>query len=243
MLEILKNPGVIVFITGLVGACTYLFQDWRKTAVDRRDRKRQLYEELLKNIFELFFINSQEERCELVSKIEKCWLFSSDEVLKECYSFLKQFDSILKESEEIRKSVKTKESFENIIARIFFQMRHDLRGRTTKIKENWAEENVVIYGWRGIISVSENEGKKAKRMKKLIAKVKLNSKNMFSCGYLLCNCLAIIGVQRLLNLGWPAAMVAGKEAGKAEGKGTRLRDGFMRILDNYLDKVMGIFIF
>jgi hypothetical protein len=39
------------------------------------------------------------------------------------------------------------------------------------------------------------------------------------------------------------AMVTGQTAGKTERKGTQCRDGFMRISDKYLDKVMGIFIF
>ena len=161
VLEIIKNPGVIVFITGAVGAGAYLFQDWRKTVADSRDKKRELYEVLLENIFRLFYVNSPKEKSELVTKIEKCWLFSSDGVLKACYSLLELFDATAKNHRDIgkalRESDKTKTDFEDRIAQIFFHMRKDLRGRTTKIDEKWAEKNIVIYKWGALMNVSKEE--------------------------------------------------------------------------------------
>jgi len=155
-LEVLKNPGVIVFITGLVGAVTYLFQDWRKRVSDRNECKRLLYEELLENVFGLFYVDTPLDRSKIVTKIEKSWLFGSDEVLKSCYKFLDLYDRTVLSESNIRKTLKKDEhlrhEFEENLALIFFQMRQDLRVRkNSKIDEEWAKKVLKIYKWGALL--------------------------------------------------------------------------------------------
>ena len=159
-LELIKNPGVIVFTTGIVGAGTYLIQDWRKIAAEQRDRKMKLYEDLLESIFKLFYVTDAMDKSQLVSKIEKCWLFSSDEVLQACYEFLELYNSIAISHPDsgtaLRKNEITKRKFEVNISQIFFHMRNDLRGRTTKVDSEWAKRRIVIYEWGALMNTSRD---------------------------------------------------------------------------------------
>ncbi len=111
-------------------------------------------------MFRLFYVKTSKDKSELVSKIEKGWLFSSDEVLKACYAFLNLFDTLATKYGDVGKALRENDNakieVESRIAQIFFHMRKDLRGRGTRLSVEWAEKNVVIFKW-GALMVPEEE--------------------------------------------------------------------------------------
>lgn len=145
-----------IIATGVIGIIVYAWQEKIKRDMALVERRQELYENLIRNLVELLTSKSGDERSERISKIEKGWLFASDNVLRASYKYLEIYDRYWADEngevlEKIRTDSRAREEFGESIARIFLAMRHDLR--PTELKPDEAAQHVKIYEW-GIISKS-----------------------------------------------------------------------------------------
>ena len=162
MESILGSEAILVSIlgatvTGIFGIAAYTWQVHKERETNIQERRKDLYEKLLRSIFELMTAKTGSERSKCVSNIEKNWLFASDDVLKACYEFLKIFNEHWIEdntiAEKIRTDQRIKKEFENILAVIFLAMRKDINRITpTAIDDKYAMDYVKIYYW-GILDL------------------------------------------------------------------------------------------
>jgi hypothetical protein len=151
-----------VLFTALVGLVVYYWQEQIKRDSAVRQRRQELYEVILRNIFELIVSSTGEGRSKFLSEIEKRWLFASDDVLRASYAYLSLYDDVEQTGEHLLEKARTddatRKQLENAFARIFLAMRRDVR--RTKIDSAWANAHVELYPW-GIINPSEQIGLKA----------------------------------------------------------------------------------
>ena len=146
-------------LTVLGGIYTYYWQVKEDRETNMQERRKDLYEKLLRSIFELMTAKSGSDKSKCISNIEKNWLFASDTVLKACYKFLEIYNKNYIENasvaENIKKDPAIKKDFENSLADIFLEMRKDINRIThTEIDPYYAYEHVKIYDW-GILSGNE----------------------------------------------------------------------------------------
>ena len=74
-----------VVVTGVIGVVAYAWQERQKRETALAERKRHLYEALIRNLVELLATETGAERSKHISEIEKGWLFASDDVLDAFY--------------------------------------------------------------------------------------------------------------------------------------------------------------
>ena len=148
-------PLVSIAVAALFGIITYAWQEFIRRRNALAERRKELYENWIRNLIELLAAKTEKRRSELITEIEKGWLFSSDAVLKAAYDYLELYDSIccshirggqlgyedvlaaLRGNEETRQEVAER------LARVFLGMRQDIR-RETKIEERWAIEKFKL---------------------------------------------------------------------------------------------------
>ncbi len=142
-----------VLVAGVVGMFAYAWQEHIKRNTTLAERRKELYENVLRCIFELLGVKPGPARSKLISEIEKSWLFASDDVLKALYGYLNIYNrhcsgggedclAIVLDKPEIRKE------FHTILSKVFLAMRRDIRRiRPTRINQDWADHHVRIYEW------------------------------------------------------------------------------------------------
>lgn len=147
-----------ILLTGIMGIIAYIWQEKIKRETALTEHRKELYEELLHNFFDLIITENVLKRSEYISKIERSWLFASDKVLEACYEILQFIDSYCVDQHKpvlaiMRDNQKFREDFEDKLAVLFLEMRRDIKGfKGTKIDEKWAKGRIKVYGW-GIISL------------------------------------------------------------------------------------------
>jgi|GEM_PF-2127560 len=161
------TPVLVAIIAAALGLGTYAWQEKLKRETTLNERKQGLYENLIRNLFELLAADTGAERSKYITDIEKSWLFASDEVLRACYDFLEVYDDLCGSLTEPSKVLKGKDILQRVrtdadlkeqlgksLACIFLAMRKDMRA--SKISREWAMSKFKIYSW-GIVSAFENE--------------------------------------------------------------------------------------
>lgn len=151
---------VVAIIAAVIGLLTYVVQDVlnRRSALKRR--RQTLYEGLVRDLFELLVAKTGPERSKFITRVEKSWLFASDDVLAACYGFLDTYDTLSEcaasEATDVltivRSNSQIRGQVSEIFAKIFLAMRKEIR--RSKISAAWAQQKVRLYAW-GIISRSE----------------------------------------------------------------------------------------
>jgi hypothetical protein len=154
-LEIANNPGVIAVASGLAAVATYSFQEHQKRKANQYKNMGALYENIISNLFRLFFVENGKERSALLNVIEKAWLYASDDVLMSCYNFLNTYDDGFKRYGDVVIGIKEDPEFkrriESNIANLLANMRYDLRDKKqSTISLDWAVRNFEIYKWGAI---------------------------------------------------------------------------------------------
>ncbi len=138
-----------ILLTGAVGIATYAWQENIRRKAALAEQRLKLYDTLVRSIVELLGVSSGAERSRLITEIEKCWLFASDEVLAACYGYLDAYDRCWNEKPgnmaDWMQQAAVREEFGALISNIFLAMRNDLR--KTGISRQWAEENLRLYSW------------------------------------------------------------------------------------------------
>jgi hypothetical protein len=168
----MNSKGIIItIIIGLsipilIGLLTYGYQEWDKRKTALSERRRVLYESLIRSLVELLGARTAVERSRLLTEIETGWLFASDEVLDASYRYLAVYDNVLRSATEddsldwhtvlvkFRSDAAIRQELRNRLSEVFVGMRRDIRSGT-KITEDWARQRVDIYCW-GIVSVGEH---------------------------------------------------------------------------------------
>jgi hypothetical protein len=153
------TPVVVAIVAAIVGLVTYWAQEALKRRSALNQRREVLYENLLRDLFELLVAETGQARSNVITRIEKSWLFASDDVLAACYRFLDAYDELYRDAEDsagvltsVRSDPQVRDRLSEIFAGIFLAMRRDTR--RSKVTPEWVEEKVRIYSW-GIISRSE----------------------------------------------------------------------------------------
>ena len=149
-----------VLAAGCFGIITYWYQQNLQRKADLQERKLGLYTTLGANIFKLLAAKPGPNRAELLSQIERCWLFASDGVLEGCYEFLAIYDQVDERDtrgmqECVRNDPTIRQKLEQALAKIFYEMRIDIKPETGKTIE-WAQKNTKIYEW-GVIALTSEE--------------------------------------------------------------------------------------
>ena len=160
-------PVLVAILVAGLGVFTYAWQEKLKRETALNKRKQGLYENLMRNLFELLAADTGAERSKYITDIEKSWLFAPDEVLHACYDFLEVYDDLCCSLTEPHKVLKGKDILQRVraddglkeklgksLARIFLAMRKDMRA--SKISQAWALDKFKIYSW-GIVSAFETE--------------------------------------------------------------------------------------
>jgi cobalamin biosynthesis Mg chelatase CobN len=154
--EIISGIGALV-VAIFTGIFVYNYQQNRKRQTQLAERRKDLYEELIRKLIELIVARTGADRSLLLSEIEKSWLFASDAVLQTIYDYLEKFDQYYEKSggnilAEIQTNDDSRDDMANILAKIFLAMRKDIsRIRPTAIDEEWIETHVKVYKW-GVIA-------------------------------------------------------------------------------------------
>jgi hypothetical protein len=150
-----------VILAGVIGVITYSWQENTKTKTAIEERRKDLYQALIRKLVELLAAKTGSARSEILSEIEKSWLFASDEVLKAIYDYMKMYDTYFAKSQgdiltEIRQNAASRDEIATSISRIFLAMRRDIkRIRPTLIDEDWIKNYVRVYEW-GIIAADQD---------------------------------------------------------------------------------------
>jgi len=155
-------PLLSVILTALLGVGTYAYQEWIKRSNALAEHRRVLYEKWVRNLIELLAAETKVQRSQLISEVEKGWLFASDKVLKATYEYLDIYNELCcSHTEEgtlkywnvlttLRRDRSVRKRIGESLAMIFLAMRRDIKANT-KIHSQWAKEHLKIYDW-GIIS-------------------------------------------------------------------------------------------
>ncbi len=164
MLPTLKEflPTLGIILTAVLGLLTYAWQEKVKQQTALAERRRTLYEQLIRNLVDLLIATTGAERSKLITEIEKGWLFASDDVLRASYDYLMIYNNLCCPDErtdvssfnhvltKVRSDLKVSQQMGRRLASIFLAMRQDIRADTT-ITDNWAKEHFQIYDW-GVIA-------------------------------------------------------------------------------------------
>lgn len=149
--EILKHPAVLAAVAALLGIVSYSYQAHRTRLAAEHERRRQLYEALIENVFRLLDAHPGREASSVMTSIEHSWLFASDDVLRACYRIIRIYGGTADPSDPgsgIVNNPKAKTEFAKAVASLFVAMRKDLMPtRRTAIEEAWARKVIEIYEW------------------------------------------------------------------------------------------------
>ena len=151
---------IAALILGVVGLAAYSIQERLKRRTALAEKKQEIYIELIDNVILLLGADAASQRSELLSRIEHAWLYASDPVLRNIYDYLKAYDESYVDDysmmAQLQSDTKLMAKFNKLIARIFLEMRREVRRdiSATKIDSQWAEDNVKLYGW-GIVTADE----------------------------------------------------------------------------------------
>lgn len=164
MLPTLKEwlPTFGILLTASLGLVTYAWQEKVKQQTALAERRRGLYEQLIRNLVELLVARTGAESSKFITEIEKGWLFASDEVLLASYDYLSIYDKLSSPATptdgltfenvlgKVRSDSKVRHAFEQSLAAVFLAMRREIRPDTV-ITKDWARQHFKIYLW-GIIA-------------------------------------------------------------------------------------------
>src|SRR5919197_654297 len=87
-------PVLLVVLTAAIGLVTYAWQEHVRRRTALAERRQVLYESLIGNLVDLLAADSADERSNLLTEIEKGWLFASDDVLRASYNYLSEYDRL-----------------------------------------------------------------------------------------------------------------------------------------------------
>jgi hypothetical protein len=168
MLPTLKDwlPTLGIVLTASLGLVTYAWQEKVKQQTALAERRRGLYEQLIRNLVELLVANTGAERSKFITEIEKGWLFASDDVLRASYAYLSIYDKLRSPPDRtdgstfgdvlgrVRSDSEVRHAFAQSLAAVFLAMRRDIRSETV-ISPDWAKQHFQIYLW-GIIAKDDD---------------------------------------------------------------------------------------
>lgn len=175
----MTSKDLLAIVLGLsipvaLGLLTYAYQEREKRNAALSERRRELYESLIRSLVELLCASTGEERSRLLTEIEKSWLFASDRVLDASYHYLIAYDrlcrSVIKDNvvngdeilARLRSDRELREGLRDRLAAVFTQMRSDIRP-DTEITEDWARQRFDLYCW-GILAPDTHMPVAAQRM-------------------------------------------------------------------------------
>jgi hypothetical protein len=153
---------LLVVIPASVGLVTYALQERDRRAAALSQRRRELYESLIGNLFDLPAATDRVDRSDRITEIEKSWLFASDDVLEALYAYLDAYDELCRAAlegevfdseavlDQVRREPATRQRMAELLARLFVEMRREVR-EDTEITDEWAKQHFQIYLW-GILS-------------------------------------------------------------------------------------------
>ncbi|MEO1529719.1 MAG: hypothetical protein AAFX06_30240 [Planctomycetota bacterium] len=153
--ELLRYPTVSAVlaacVTALLGMGAFFLQTQYKILLDKRERRRLLYETLIEQVFRLLDAKPGRESSQVMTEIEKSWLFASDGVLKACYSIFEVYEAAANESDagaslKLRESAQSREQFAAAVSDLFIALRAESYG-LSRIDQEWALKHVKIYEW------------------------------------------------------------------------------------------------
>ncbi len=167
MLSTLKEflPALGIILTAVLGILTYAWQEKVKQQTALAERRRTLYEQLIRNLVDLLIATTGTERSQLITEIEKGWLFASDDVLRASYDYLVIYNNLCCPDErtdissfnnvltKVRSDMKVRREMGRKLAAVFLAMRRDLRADTA-ITSDWAKQHLQIYDW-GVIALCD----------------------------------------------------------------------------------------
>jgi hypothetical protein len=76
-----------VLLTGMIGVATYSWQEKAKRQTELTERRQKLYEDLNGALFGLILAKTRADRRRILADIEKGWLFASDQVLADLFTY------------------------------------------------------------------------------------------------------------------------------------------------------------
>lgn len=156
-------PLLVVLVPAALGLLGYFWQDWVRRRSALAERRQTLYENLVGSLIALLGATSGPRRSELMTEIEKGWLFASDDVLNACYVYLAAYDALCQSAmsedgslepmavvKKLRMEAQTRHDLGEKLSVIFHAMRRDLRG-DSQFERLTEASNFQIYSW-GVLS-------------------------------------------------------------------------------------------
>ena len=167
------ETALTLLFTAFLGILAYFIQAFLDRRAKLSESKQEHYVNLFRSIFELLVAEPGDARSILLSDFERSWLFAPDKVVKACYEFLNFYNEICdgRDREEVKKQkgfvcvrevmlsdrpedVLDKRKMEELIARIFWAMRRDMKPWSSLITYRWARQHIILYDW-GILARKE----------------------------------------------------------------------------------------
>ena len=105
MFDVITSVDFWKFAAPLFGAVVAWFvNEWRKRVWEQYQRKEESYRELLRCL-KGFYIgagNANELKAEFLNQLNRCWLYSSDEVILKGYAFLNTVHAANPSTDEVK---------------------------------------------------------------------------------------------------------------------------------------------
>jgi hypothetical protein len=76
----------------MIGVATYSWQEKAKRQTELTERRQKLYEDLNGALFGLILAKTRADRRRILADIEKGWLFASDQVLADLFTYMETYD-------------------------------------------------------------------------------------------------------------------------------------------------------
>jgi hypothetical protein len=162
-------PVLLVALPAAIGVVTYAWQEHIRRRTALAERRQVLYESLIGNLVDLLTTATAEERSNLLTEIEKGWLFASDDVLRASYYYLSEYDRLccslmengVVDSEavlaQVRSNAETRRKLGALLEAVFLEMRQESR-TDTKLEAPKAIENFEIYLWGALSPARQPPG-------------------------------------------------------------------------------------
>ena len=154
LMSFIGDPKIFAAVlTACIGILTLLYKFIATISDSKREKKRELYERLIENVFRLLDAEVGAERSRVLTNIEMSWLFAPDDVLASCYEVLEAFEYASKTqnpTDSIRKDPDSKDMFEKAVSKLFVAMRNDLKFTKTNIDLSSSLINPFAYKYSSI---------------------------------------------------------------------------------------------
>jgi hypothetical protein len=163
-------PVLLVVLPAAIGLVTYAWQEHVKRRTALAERRQVLYESLVGNLVDLLVADSAERRSDLLTEIEKGWLFASDDVLRASYAYLSEYDRLCcsfvtkdgsVDSEavlaQVRSNDETRSKLGDLLEAVFLEMRQESR-TDTELEAPKAIADFKIYVWGALSPAKQTTG-------------------------------------------------------------------------------------